>query len=142
MQCPVCSEDIDASGGRIQLTRHIRNIHGYALKDADRLSRSATAPTAPTAAFGASVPCATPRRQRHSPSMPSVTEPMMRCPSQYCQVDAGAGCHVIISWPSYAARNSLRNDFSFASCRQRRCASGFAFCHRRLRSRCACGSFQ
>ena len=50
MQCPVCSEDIDASGGRIQLTRHIRNIHGYALKDADRLSRSATAPTAPTAA--------------------------------------------------------------------------------------------
>ena len=46
MQCPVCSEDIDASGGRIQLTRHIRNIHGYALKDADRLSRSATAPTA------------------------------------------------------------------------------------------------
>ena len=46
MQCPVCSEDIDASGGRIQLTRHIRNIHGYALKDADRLSRSAVAPTA------------------------------------------------------------------------------------------------
>lgn len=46
MQCPVCSEDIDASGGRIQLTRHIRNIHGHALKDADRLSRSAVAPTA------------------------------------------------------------------------------------------------
>ena len=46
MQCPVCSEDIDASGGRIRLMRHIRNIHGYALKDADRLSRSATAPTA------------------------------------------------------------------------------------------------
>lgn len=46
MQCPVGSEDIDASGGRIQLTRHIRNIHGYALKDADRLSRSAVAPTA------------------------------------------------------------------------------------------------
>lgn len=46
MQCPVCSEYIDASGGRIRLMRHIRNIHGYALKDADRLSRSATAPTA------------------------------------------------------------------------------------------------
>ena len=46
MQWPVCSEYIDASGGRIRLMRHIRNIHGYALKDADRLSRSATAPTA------------------------------------------------------------------------------------------------
>ena len=51
------------------------------------------------AAFVASVPLLTPRRQRHSPSMPSVTEPMMRCPSQYCQVDAGAGCHVIIRSP-------------------------------------------
>lgn len=44
MQCPVCSEDIDASGGRIQLTRHIRNIHGYSFEDADRMALSA--PTA------------------------------------------------------------------------------------------------
>ena len=46
MPCPVCSEYLDASGGRLRPMRHIRNIHGYALKDADRLSRSATAPTA------------------------------------------------------------------------------------------------
>ena len=29
----------------------------------------------------------------------------MRCPSQYCQVDAGAGCHVIIRSPSVRWRD-------------------------------------